>query len=199
VFDVELDVQDDADEPVPHASVSIAGEAAGTSDVGGRLRVALRGREGDRLPVLLECPAGFGAVDEQSQLTLRSVRPLQGHEPRALTHALRCKPNERAAVVVIRVAGAEHVPVSLDGMQVGTTDAHGFAHLYVSRDPGTRVEVSLDTSAQHGLMPQNPSRSFEIAERDALFVFDQSFKQRPTRAPRERAAPAEPPIPTRLR
>lgn len=202
VFHVELGVRADFDEPVPGARLWVAGEAAGESDAAGRLALMLRGHEGDRLKLRLECPSGFRAEPEQSLLILRDVRPLNGrdgHESRALTQALRCKPTQRQAVVLVHVAGAERVPVRVDGAPASTTNAHGFAHVYVSRDPGARLEVMLDTSAQRELMPQNPRRTFEIADADALFVFDQSFRSHPPHLPRARPAPPPPPLPVRLR
>jgi hypothetical protein len=190
---------------VPGARLWVAGVAAGESDAAGRLELVLQGLEGERLELRLECPSGFSAEPEQSLLILRDVRPLSGRDSRshqsrvALTQALRCKPTRRAAVVLVHVAGAERLPVSVDGARASTTDAYGFAHVYVNRDPGTRLEVVLDTSAKRELMPQNPRRTFAIADEDALFVFDQSFKTRPPHLPRARPAPTPPPIPTRLR
>jgi hypothetical protein len=196
-FEVALVVSADEGEPVAGARLWVAGEAAGASNDDGRLVVALRGREGDRLALRLECPPGYVAEPEQSLLILRRVRPLKGREPGPVSQALRCAPSQRAAVVLVRVQGAERIPVAIDGTPVAETDAHGFAHLHVQRDPGARLEVTLDTSARRELMPQSPRRTFEIADREALFVFDQRFKhERPRLTPRK--APALPPIPTRL-
>jgi hypothetical protein len=197
-FELALGVRSDTGAPVAGARVSIAGEPAGISDAEGRIAVAVRGAEGDRLELGLECPPGFAAAAEPGVLILRRVRPLSGGEPSPLAHALRCKPAARAAVVLVHVQGARSVPVTLDGERVATTDDHGFAHVYVSRAPGARFELTLDTTSARELMPRSPRRSFELDDADALFVFDQRFE------PRKRAAssapkPAAPPPPTRLR
>jgi hypothetical protein len=197
-FELALTVRSDRGEPVAGARISLGAELAGTSDARGQLGLGVSGREGDRLELGLACPAGFAAEPEQSVLILRRVRPLNGGEPAPLTHALRCTPTAREAVVLVHAAGARHVPVALDGARVATTDAHGFAHVYVSRAPGSRFEVTLDTSQERELAPRSPRRSFELGDADALFVFDQSFESRARRAARP-AAPPEPPKPTRLR
>jgi hypothetical protein len=196
-FPIELDVQSDTGQPIPGARLWIGGAAVGASNDNGQLLVALRGLDGDRLPLRLECPQGFTATPEEGLLILRRVQPLDGGQPRPLRQALSCTPSQRAAVVVVRVAGAAHVPVAVDGSMLAHTDAHGFAHVYVERAPGARLEVMLDTRASRELMPQNPRRTFELSDRDALFVFDQTFKKHTLRA----AAPAAPPErrrPTRL-
>jgi hypothetical protein len=197
VFELLLTVQSDTGEPVAGAQVSLAGEPAGASDEEGRLALALRGREGDRLDVQLECPAGFFAEPEPRAITLRRLRPLGRSAAAPLTHVLGCRPRARAAVVLVHAQGARQVPVALDGARVATTDAHGFAHVYVSRAPGARFELTLDTTARRELLPQSPRRSFELADADALFVFEQRFEARARRAPAP-VTPAAPPIPTRL-
>lgn len=197
LFELTLGVRSDAGAPVTGARVSIAGELAGTSDGEGQIAVAVRGLEGDRLELGLECPPGFVAEPERGVLILRSLRPLTGGEPAPLAHALRCRPTARDAVVLVHVQGARGVPIALDGARVATTDEHGFAHVYVSRAPGARFELMLDTSAQRELLPRSPRRSFELDDADALFVFDQRFEARSR--PRSRPVePAPPPVPTRL-
>lgn len=196
-FALVLTVQSDAGEPIAGARISLAGEPAGVSDGEGRLALAVRGLEGDRLALGLECPPGFIAEATPGLVTLRRVRRLGSNEPAPLEHTLGCRPSQRAAVVLVHAEGARHVPVALDGARVATTDDHGFAHVYVSRAPGARFEVTLDTSDRRELLPHSPRRSFELADADALFVFEQRFEPRRGRVSRP-SAPAPPPVPTRL-
>lgn len=197
VFQLALTVRSDTGEPIAGARVSLAGEPAGTSDAEGRLALSVHGLEGERIQPKLECPTGFVAEPEQRPLILRRVRPLGQSALAPLAYSLGCRPTERAAVVLVHAEGARHVPVALDGTHVATTDTHGFAHVYVSRAPGARFELTLDTTAQRELAPHSPRRSFELGDADALFVFEQRFEARARRVSAP-AAPPAPPMPTRL-
>ena len=197
-FDVEFLVKGDEDQPVSGALIAISGKPAGASNATGQLDLGLQGMEGDRLKVTLSCPVGWIADPEESVLILRNVQSLGAAGRRAVSHGLRCKPTKREAVVIVHIEGASGLPVTVDGNPAATrTDEHGFAHIYVNRDPNSRVEVVLDTSENEKLLPQNPKRVFELGDQDSLFVFEQAFKL-PKPKPKAKKAKPKVHIPTRL-
>jgi hypothetical protein len=196
-FAVEFLVQGDEDQPVAGAMIAISGKPAGASNASGQLELALQGFEGDRLKVSLTCPTGWISDPEESMLILRTVQSLGAQGRRAVSHGLRCKPTKREAVVVVHIEGASNLPVAVDGNPALRTDEHGFAHIYVNRDPNSRIEVTLDTSENEKLLPQNPKRVFELGDQDSLFVFEQAFKL-PKPKPKPKKPKPKVHIPTRL-
>jgi hypothetical protein len=196
-----------ADEKTPIAGAQIAarGQVLGATDAAGALQTPLLGFEGDRIAITLTCPAGYASSAAESVLILRSVQGLGGEARKPIDHALSCQPTKRDAIVLVHASGAvASLPVKIDGATIGQTDSLGFGHFYLRSDPGARFEVSIDTSSQPKLMPQNPQQVFQVETRDELFVFDRDFKlpavkPRPVRkrAPKPAAEP-ELHIPIRL-
>jgi hypothetical protein len=203
-FPAHFNVVADEKSPVAGAQISARGQALGSTNAEGTLQAPLLGFEGDRIPIALTCPAGYAAGPAESVIILRSVQGLGGEERKPIEHALSCQPTKRDAVVLVHVGGAAaSLPVKIDGAVVGQTDSLGFGHFYLRSDPGARFEVSLDTTSEPKLMPQNPQQVFQVETRDEVFVFDRDFKLPPKPKPVRRRAPkpaAEPEvhIPIRL-
>jgi len=197
---VHFSVKADDKLPIANATIQAKGKPAGATDASGELNYRLKGFEGDRLPISLTCPDGYAASPAESMVILRSVQGLDGQSRRPITHDLNCQTSKRDAVVLVHVGGqAASLPVAIDGAVVGQTDSLGFAHLHLRSDPGSRFEVSLDTSSNDKLMPQNPKQVYQIEQKDEVFVFDKSFKLPPKpKAKRRGKAAPKVHIPTRL-
>jgi len=190
-FVAHFSVTADEKTPIAGAQIGARGKAAGSTDAAGGLSIRLRGFEGDRVAIRLVCPGGYAATPADSTLILRSVQGLGGEERKPIDHALSCQPTKRDAVVLVHVSGAlTSLPVKIDGAVVGQTDSLGFGHFHLRTDPGSRFEVSLDTSSNEKLMPQNPLQVFEVDKRDDLFVFDRAFKLPPK--PKAKRKPSKP-------
>ncbi|MEY4551110.1 MAG: hypothetical protein RL685_7305, partial [Pseudomonadota bacterium] len=130
-----------------------------------------------RVAITLTCPTGYASSAAETVLILRSVQGLGGEERKPIDHALSCQPTKRDAIVLVHASGAvASLPVKIDGATIGRTDSLGFGHFYLRSDPGARFEVSIDTSSQPKLMPQNPQQMFQVDTRDEVFVFDRDFK-----------------------
>jgi hypothetical protein len=199
-FVLQFTVKADEKAPIAGARLSARARALGATNAGGELTARVAGFEGDRLPVTLECPEGYAATPAESVIILRSIQGLDGAERQPITVDLGCQPTKRDTVVLVQVAGeARSLPIKIDGAVVGQTDALGFAHVHLSTNPGSRFEVSLDTTSNEKLMPQNhPKQAFSTEQRDDFFVFSQTFKLPPKpKPPRKRSAP-KPHIPQRL-
>jgi hypothetical protein len=95
---------------------------------------------------------------------------------------------------------AASLPVEIDGALAGRTDGLGFAHLYLRPDAGQRFEVTIDTSSNEKLTPQNPQQVFQVDTHDEVFVFEREFRLPPKpKALRRRAkSKSQAHIPIRL-
>jgi hypothetical protein len=49
--------------------------------------------------------------------------------------------------------------------------------------PRASIRVSLDTSERPQLRPENPQRTFQLEDRDAVLVFEQKFAEKLPRRP----------------
>jgi hypothetical protein len=197
-YPVHVSVKADERVPVPGAQLSMQGQLLGTTDQAGEIETQLHGFEGDRLSLKLSCPDGFAAKPEESTIVLRSVPGLNGEQRAPILHDLACQPLKRDAVVVVHASGAgASLPVKIDGAPVGQTDGLGYGHFHVRTNPGARIEVAIDTSANGKLMPQNPHEVFQLDEQDDLFVFEQRFKssgKSKVAGAHQRAKPAPKPV-----
>ena len=117
---------------------------------------------------------------------LRKFHGLEQGHGNKLSLSLQCRPRERTAVLVVRSDGHADLPVLVDGVEVGRTNAKGIAHLALRRPSNSIVRVALDTSAHPRLQPQSPETPFEIGDADDIFVLDQSFEKRVVKKRRKR-------------
>jgi hypothetical protein len=190
-FEIRAHVTSDGAIPVPGALVRVRGVPLGTTDAFGRATLRIQGDEGERVPVALTCPEAFRATAGPSPLALTG-----GSEPDSaapLTLELTCPLDLREAVVLVHAAGAaSQLPVKVDGVVVGQTDALGFAHVHVRAAPDSEFEVSLDTTAHERLSPVNPTRRYRLQRSDELFVLDTSFLEPRPSARKRRAAQRRP-------
>jgi hypothetical protein len=192
-FAAHFSVNADGKSPVAGAQILARGQVVGSTNASGELQVRLLGFEGDRVPISLACPNGYAASPEDSIVILRSVQGLGGEERKPIDHALGCQPTQRDAVVLVHVSGAAaSLPVKIDGAVVGHTDGLGFGHFHLRPDPGSRVEVAVDTSSNDKLMPQNPQQIFQVETHDQVFVFDREFKLPPKPKPLRKRAKRQP-------
>lgn len=192
-FEVEVHVTSDDGLAVEGARVSLAEGASERTDREGRAKLRLRGREGERVSVVCECPAGYERSNAPVSVTLVTGRSVRGEPLAAVPLDLRCDRVTRDVVVLVDAPGAASVPVNVQGLPAASTDSNGSAHivLSVSRDVRT-LEVSLDTARVENIVPRMPSRTFDLGSGDSVLLFQQTFasvaaalpsrtKQRPLR------------------
>src|SRR5690606_16996396 len=145
VYAVRVEVtRQDEREPVAGALVRARDESA-TTDARGRSLLRVRGRAGDRVAVSLTCPVG-SQPGPGAEVILPGAPPASHDE--APSVRLVCSLAGHDAVVLVHAAGANaSLPIAIDGVVVGQTDALGFAHVHVRAASRAEFEVSLDTSA----------------------------------------------------
>ncbi len=169
-FALAFVVTDAGGQPVEGATVSVGHAVAGHTPPSGTLRFVRPGRRGERLEVAVACPRGLAPSPAHSVLVLRATAG------GVLEHALRCRPVPPETVIVVHAPGASDLPVMVDGLRVGKTDARGVAHVLLREPPGTRVEIALDTSSAPHLLPQSPRQAFSVGAQSQALVFHRHFR-----------------------
>jgi hypothetical protein len=184
-YPLVIAAQTDADEPLAGVRVAREGGVLGSTDASGRVQVALRGAEGDRVALDVSCPEGFMSPSEPIVVGLRH---LAVGSP-APTFEVACFPLVHSFVVGIRAEQGARLPVLHLGKPVGHTDALGVAHVLLRAPRHAHVLLTLDTSARPELRPQNPTLTFVAPDRDELVLFEQELvelKRPEPRRPRRR-------------
>lgn len=180
VFDVDFRVTTDEGEPLAGAEIFNGKSLLGTTGTAGHLKAELEGNDGEMVSVSLSCPAGYTSLTKPPPLRLTRMRQVTTHDSRAMQFASACKRDVRDVVVLVRADGGAQLPVRVDGRLAGSTNSDGIAHILVHAARTVRgFDVSLDTSKRHDLRPRNPSRTYELAEHDAILVFHQTLVPAP--------------------
>ncbi len=167
-------VESDPGTRVAGATVFAGARAVGVSDASGSLSVDVAVTPGEPVLVDVRCPAGFSRLGEPKVITASRFGRKDAGQPR-IEVTLRCKPEQRVAVFVIR-AGVGQLPILLDGKRVSTTNDFGVAHFSVRSAPGTEYAVTFDTSGTPELRPQFPIHHRGLADSDEIFVLTQAFE-----------------------
>jgi len=170
VFDVELRARDDEGAPLPGAAWSTRGESLGTTGPDGVLRLTLRGREGQQMPTLLNCPTGYVSPEAPAGFRVSNARA----KPMAVEAT--CVRQQRDVVLVVRAENGGSLPVLVNGETVSITDHDGDAHVLLRVDRSVRkLDVTVDTSTRADLVPKDPARAFELGDHDAVLMLTESF------------------------
>jgi hypothetical protein len=196
-FQVQLQAKSDDGEPVNGAKFSINNVDLGASAVDGKLLQTVRGTEGQSVLVNVSCPDEYISPEKPTPLKLTEVRKVNETASATLGLGLTCTRKMLDVIVVVRTENAPSLPVDVGGKNLGVTDEFGNAHVHLRVERGTRtVSVTLGTLAAPTLRPQNPSRVFELDDKDGLLLVEQSFTVerkrpvfRPTTPPRGDVGP----------
>jgi hypothetical protein len=185
--EVAVRVMGETGTPIVGAQLRIRGDYLGTTNALGHATLRVADPGGERLPLSLTCPAGFSTTTEETALVLPDP---SSPTAEALSVDLVCQTQQREAVVVVHTAGEPlSLPIKVDGVVVGQTDALGFGHVHVRAIPDSSFEVSLDTSSDSRLAPTHPAQSFKLAQSDEVFVFEPAFRTVKARKAKRGAAP----------
>ncbi len=177
-IDMVFAVESDPGLRLGQARISVDGRVLGETDSKGLLHTKVYGRPGQQLRVEHDCPDGHDAPSEAKLLRLRSFEGLGEQDSGALEITLKCRPQKRLAVFIVRAKNGADLPVLLDGQIVAQTNASGVAQFSTSAIAGTDFIVELDTRNQPKLRPQRPSHLMTLPDTDEVFVVNQSFDLR---------------------
>lgn len=181
-FAVVLAVRAAANAPVRDARVFANKKLLGTTDGSGLSRLSLKGRDGQTVPLTIECPAGFSSPQAPVPVALRRLTP-GSRPPRFEAH---CLSTTHSVLIGIRAERGANLPILQLGRSIGSTDASGNAHVLLANVTADQpIALTLDTSQQPLLRPQNPVLTFVPAARDELVLLEQTFSRaEPKRKPK---------------
>jgi hypothetical protein len=194
-FALELHAAETSDAPVSDTRFWADGRDLGVTDEHGILRVQLTGREGLTLSITTACPPEYRTAEPQRQLRLQRLRSADPQTDLQLT--TRCEASERQVAVVVRTRGAAlgGIPIHAAGQLVGQTEADGTAHLLIRSRPHASLRISLDTTRQPDLIPQDPVHTVQLQDQDDVLFVDQWFETPPRPPPPKPRRPKPPPPP----
>jgi hypothetical protein len=178
------------EEHEPLAGVRIFTEDAplGATEETGSIELQLRGREGDRVPLRIECPESFRSPAQP--LVVGLWHPSPGSP--APTFEVECAPLVHSYVVGIAAENGAHLPISYLNEPLAETDDFGVAHVLVRAPSQEQVSLTLDTSDRAELRPQNPSLAFVAGESSELVLLQVKFVAlRPVKTRRAVQGPIE--------
>jgi hypothetical protein len=106
-YDVHIRITADRGRPLPGARIVFEGAAVGRSNEQGLVRLAVHGKEGEVVPLTVECPDGFRSPGRPLEIGLRKlVDPGSSAE-----FAATCQPLARSIVVAVRADNGAGLPV----------------------------------------------------------------------------------------
>jgi len=181
-------VESDPGVPLGRAHVFVNGAPVGQTDSNGLVHTSVDGRSGPRLRIEHDCPDGYEEPPKPKVVVLRRFKGVDASGPIAMEITLRCRPEKRLAVFVVRASNGPHLPVLLDGRRVARTNSSGVAHFFAWGPARTEYVVELDTRDYPRMAPQLPTHLFTLPDADEIFVVSQSFEleAEPTRRGRRR-------------
>jgi len=170
-YEFAIRVTGDPGHAVPNAVLTFKSQPVAKSSANGLAKLSAQGQEGETLEFGVTCPDGYRSP--ASPLAVRLTR--LGDSARMPEYQITCAPALRNVVIAVRAENGGDLPVKYLGKEVAHTDATGAAHFLLRVEPGSELEVELDTKDRHALKPQNPTVRFLARSADDLFVFDQPF------------------------
>jgi len=202
-FKVALKGATEGESPLSGVIFSVDDRPLGATDTAGVLTTEFNGSAGQVVELRGTCPQGYETSEALVTLRLAHTRPLSGsagaEEP--LSAKITCTRKLSEVAVVVHAEGGSGLPVIVDGVARATTDEAGNAHVLLALDRTVpSVRVGIDTTSNASLMPQHPSRTFELHGKDAVLIFDQTLtaRARPRVAAPAARKPASRHIPQRL-
>lgn len=185
-YQLSIRIESDPGRPIAGATLLGVAQFRSVSDATGVVRLRVSGEPGQRLRFQVRCPDGYRSPEQPLDVLLTRL----GAD--APEYRVRCAPEVRTVVIAVRAQHGAGLPVKHLGREVARTDRAGAAHVVMQLAPHEPIELSIDTSSQPRLEPQNPTQRFETPDTDALLLFDALFVKE---KPRPRSGP---PRPTRI-
>lgn len=176
-YQVVVKVQSDPGVPLAGAVVLNQNKPVGKkTNEKGTTGLQMTGAEGQAYTFHVRCPPGYKSPSEPLVVTLRRI---VGSKKRP-EYLVDCPPTQRTVVVAIRAANGPDIPVRYLGEEVARTDSAGAANVLLKLAPNESFKLTLDTSGEdHKLLrPQSPAATFDVKNKDDIFVFDQTFKKK---------------------
>jgi hypothetical protein len=184
-YALTLSAQGEEHDPLAGVRVFAGDELLGATGEAGSLQLELSGREGDRVPLRVECPESFRAPPQP--LVVGLWHPSPGSP--APTFEVECVPLVHSYVVGIMAENGAHLPISHLNEPLAETDDFGIAHVLVRAPSQEQVSLTIDTSERPELRPQSPSLAFVAGPGSELVLLQVKFVDPPPPARARRALP----------
>jgi hypothetical protein len=171
-FELVVHVESDPGRSLQGVVVSKRGDdAQSTTDGDGNVTLHLSGKEGQSVDLTVKCPTDYVTSPKPLTVMLRRASKTPQYD-------WSCPPAIRHLVVALRTDNGPRLPVSYLGETIGRTSATGtFTHVFALQ-PGTSVELELDTEHTK-LHPANPKFSATVGAIDDVVTFEQTFNADP--------------------
>ena len=157
------------------ARVFVDGNPIGETNSNGSVQTKIYRRPGLQVRVEHDCPDGHEGPSEPKMLRLWEFEGVDSPDPLTMEISLRCRPEKRLVVFVVRTKNGPHLPVLLNGESVARTNGAGVAHFSAWGAVGTEYLIELDTEGRPGIVPQSPTHLFAAPDAHEIFVVHQSF------------------------
>jgi len=170
-FPIAIAARNEGKSPVAGAEISLGKQLLGKTDESGSARLKLRGVEGDTVALNIKCPAGFASPERPFSVGLRHL----GGGSSAARFDVECFSLVHQVVVGVRAENGPHLPILRLKSVVGQTDDQGVAHILLQASANEQIALTLDTSRNAKLLPQNPTLDFTARDADELVLVSQKF------------------------
>lgn len=175
-FAVSFFTEADPGVPLAGVKVQVNDNEVGVSGPEGLVQTFVRGPIGTKVSIGHECPEGYRPATGGSSLQLRRLKKTSTPEARGLELRLNCLPLERVAAFVVQTENGNGFPVLVNGKKAGRMNKDGLAHVSARGEPGERIQLTIDTSSNPKVKPQNPVKQFTLPDEDTLLFVMQEFK-----------------------
>ena len=157
--------------PVAGAKVLKGKAMLGTTDASGKVLLKLKGTEGDTEELTVQCPAGLASPEKP---ILVGLRAMAAGSPTPNFDA-ECVPLAQEILVGLRTENGANLPIIYLDEVIGHINAAGVTHLKLKVAPKEQVTLTIDTSKNPALRPQNPTLTFVAKEKDEMILLEQKF------------------------
>ncbi len=176
-FPIVITARRDGRTPVPGVKIIQEKSVLGVTDEAGTIRLVLQGEEGAARRLHVVCPESYASPEAAVVVGLRALAK-GSPEPR---FSVECVPLQRTVVVGLRVEKGANLPIVWLNEVIGQTDEFGVAHVTIQAAPEEAITLTLDTTSNPRLKPQNPPLTFVVKDRDELILMEYKFGEKPKR------------------
>jgi len=186
-FPISIAARSEGKSAVSDVEVFLGKRLLGTTDASGNAQLALHGSEGDTQTLNVKCPAAYPSPERPLLVGLRHL----GDGSTRAHFEVECFSLVHSVVVGIRAENGARLPILRLKSVVGQTDDQGVAHVLLQASTNEQIALTLDTSKNANLLPQNPTLDFATRDSDEFLLVTQKFtvKQAPPRRVAPRAIP----------
>ncbi|HVW29694.1 MAG TPA: hypothetical protein VHC69_30230 [Polyangiaceae bacterium] len=170
-FAITMAVLGEDGQGIMGAQVLNGKKVAATTDQTGTAKLTFRGQEGTTVSLTVKCPDTYSSPAKPITFGLRHLDP-GSPAPR---FEAKCVRQTHSVVVGLKTENGENLPILRLGQVIGKTDELGAAHLMLETSPNEQVTLTLDTSGNELLRPQNPNLTFVSKDKDEMVLLEQKF------------------------